>query len=75
MELYEDGKLELYNLKHDISEQKDLAPGMPDRAKEMHGMLKSWRESVNAQMAKPNPAWDPSREDYGYWWKLNTAPK
>jgi len=30
---------------------------------------------VNAQMPKPNPAWDSSREDYGYWWKLNTAPK
>ena len=58
VDLYEDGKLELYNLKDDIREQKDLAPGMPDRTKEMHGMLKSWRASVNAQMAKANPAWD-----------------
>jgi hypothetical protein len=38
-------------------------------------MLKSWRQAVNAKMPGPNPNYDPSRQDYGYWWKLNTAPK
>jgi arylsulfatase A-like enzyme len=75
IELYEDGSLELYNLKEDMGEQRDLARSMPERTAELHGMLKNWRASAGAQMPKPNPAWDPAREDYGYWWKLNTAPK
>jgi hypothetical protein len=38
-------------------------------------MLRRWRESVGAKMPVPNPKYDPEREDYGYWWKLNTTPK
>jgi arylsulfatase A-like enzyme len=75
VELYEDSRLELYNLRSDPGEQHDLAAKMPERTREMHGMLKNWRQSVNARMPTPNPKYDPAREDYGYWWKLNTAPK
>lgn len=75
VELYENNALELYNLVEDPGEERNLAEKMPERTREMHGMLKSWRQSVNAKMPTPNPAYDPAREDYGYWWKLNTAPK
>ena len=35
IEFYEDGKLELYNLKDDIGEKNDLAAKMPDKVKEL----------------------------------------
>jgi arylsulfatase A-like enzyme len=75
VEFFEDGRLELYNLAEDISEKRDLAAANPSRTKELHGMLKNWRASVNAQLPKPNPSWDPAREDHGYWWRTNTALK
>jgi arylsulfatase A-like enzyme len=59
IEFYEDGKLELYNLKHDIGEKNDLAAKMPDKLKELHQMLKDWRKSVDAQMPTPNPDYKP----------------
>ncbi len=55
IEFYEDGKLELYNLKDDIGETRDLAEKMPEKAKELHEKLKAWRAAVDAQMPTPNP--------------------
>jgi arylsulfatase A-like enzyme len=75
VELYEDGRLELYNLREDIGEERNLAAAMPEKTKELHALLKSWRTSVNAQMPKPNPKHDPKREDEGYWWRSGTLPK
>ncbi|MEW6355031.1 MAG: sulfatase [Planctomycetota bacterium] len=63
IEFYEDGKLELYNLKDDISEATDLSAKMPEKTSELHGLLKAWREKVNAQMPTPNPDYDPARAD------------
>ncbi|MCX7826507.1 MAG: DUF4976 domain-containing protein, partial [Verrucomicrobiae bacterium] len=54
MEFFEDGRLELYNLKDDIGEQKNLAAAMPEKAKELHDKLVAWRKSVNAPMPTPN---------------------
>jgi arylsulfatase A len=59
IEFYEDGKLELYNLKEDIGEKNDLASKMPQKAKEMHAMLNEWRKAVDAQMPTPNPDYKP----------------
>ncbi|MDA2930393.1 sulfatase, partial [Acidobacteria bacterium AH-259-O06] len=50
IEFYRDGKLELYNLREDIGEKSNLAEQRPDKAAELHQMLKEWRRSVNAQM-------------------------
>jgi arylsulfatase A-like enzyme len=55
VELYESGKLELYNLEEDISESDNLSEQMPGKTDEMHKMLVNWRSSVNAQMPLPNP--------------------
>ena len=55
VELYETGKIELYNLAEDISEKNDLAGIYPDKAAQLHTLLKKWRKDVNANMPVPNP--------------------
>ncbi|MGL4400588.1 MAG: sulfatase [Luteolibacter sp.] len=54
MEYIEDGKLELYNLRDDIGETKNLTADMPDKAKELHGRLIAWRKEINAPMPTKN---------------------
>jgi arylsulfatase A-like enzyme len=54
MEFFEDGRLELYNLKEDIGESKNLATEMPNKAKELHAKMIVWRESVKAPMPVKN---------------------
>jgi arylsulfatase A-like enzyme len=54
MEYLEDGHLELYNLKDDLSETKNLATTNPDKAKELHQRLIAWRKETNAPMPTPN---------------------
>jgi arylsulfatase A-like enzyme len=60
VELYETGKLELYNIKEDISETIDLSGKMKDKTAEMYKMLVNWRKSVNAQMPDVNPEYSPA---------------
>ena len=62
MEYLEDGKLELYNLRDDIGESKNLAQTMPDKAKELHARLVAWRKEVNAPMPTPNKPGDAPAE-------------
>jgi arylsulfatase A-like enzyme len=59
IERYETGDLELYNLAADIGEHNDLADAMPDKAAELHALLKQWRADVDARMPTPNPDWKP----------------
>lgn len=54
MEFFEDDRLELYNLKEDIGESKNLVTEMPDKAKELHAKMIAWRESVKAPMPVKN---------------------
>jgi hypothetical protein len=54
MEYLEDGKLELYNLRDDIGEKKNLAAEMPDKTKELLARLVAWRKEVNAPMPTKN---------------------
>ena len=54
LEFFEDGRLELYNLRDDPGEQHDLASQEPDRAGELHAMLKTWRSDIAAPMPQPN---------------------
>jgi arylsulfatase A-like enzyme len=54
MEFFEDGHLELYNLKDDIGEQHNLAESNPDKARELHKKMFAWRMSVEAPMPTPN---------------------
>ncbi len=61
IEFFEDNTLELYNLKDDPSEQRNLAVQERARAKAMQSTLVSWRREVAARMPVPNPAYDPAR--------------
>jgi arylsulfatase A len=63
IEFYEDGRLELYNLKEDIGEKENLAAKMPEKADELKGRLAAWRKSVGAKMPTPNPDHNPARAD------------
>ncbi len=58
IEFFEDGKLELYNLRNDIGEEHDLASQQPDRVRAMHAKLVAWRESVEAKIPQPNPDYE-----------------
>jgi arylsulfatase A-like enzyme len=55
IEFYEDSRVELYNLKDDIGEQKDLAAKMPGKVADLRLLLHQWRKRVGALMPTPNP--------------------
>jgi hypothetical protein len=59
IEHYEDGRLELFNLKTDTSETKDVSASEAPRVAAMRGKLEAWRRSVKASMPKGNPAFQP----------------
>lgn len=59
IKFYEDNRVELYNLRDDISERNDLAGRMPDVAARMERKLDAWLKSVDAKMPTPNPNYDP----------------
>ena len=53
IEFFETGKKELYNLKNDIGESKDLAPSHPEVLQKMTTKMSQWRTEHNAQMPTP----------------------
>ena len=55
LEYYEDNRVELYNLKNDLSESQDLANSMPDLASQLRSELHNWRTEVGALVPEPNP--------------------
>ena len=57
IEFYEDSRVELYNLKDDPVETKDLAQTNAPKAKELQGLLANWRTSVGAQMPTANSSY------------------
>jgi arylsulfatase A-like enzyme len=54
MEYFEDGRLELYNLKDDLGETRNRAAEMPQKAQELRQMMAAWRQSVDAKMPTPH---------------------
>jgi arylsulfatase A-like enzyme len=59
IEFYEDNRVELYNLKDDISEKNDLSAKLPQKTEKLHQMLQTWRQQVKARMPKPRPDYKP----------------
>jgi hypothetical protein len=62
VEFYEDGKVELYNLKDDISESRDLAAAQPAKRDELLAILRAWRKQVGAQMPTANPDYNAAKD-------------
>ncbi len=60
MKFYEDGRLALFDLDADISERNDLSQQMPEKVRALDGLLVTYLAEVDAQMATPNPDYDPA---------------
>jgi len=66
IEYFEDSAIELYNLKDDVGETKDLFRARPDKAKELHKILVDWRRAVGAPVpTERNPEYDPNGRAQG----------
>jgi arylsulfatase A len=50
VENYETNAIELYNLKEDLSENRDLSKQNPQKAKELFQLLTQWQKEVGANM-------------------------
>lgn len=63
IEFFENGELELYNLKEDQAEQNNLAESQPEKADALLKEMLQWRKDVGAQGMSPNPKYNSSAED------------
>ncbi|MCW8130393.1 MAG: sulfatase [Planctomycetota bacterium] len=57
IEFFEDNHVELYNLREDQGEDRDLAAAQPERTRELLEMLHAWQGSVAAVRPEHNPDW------------------
>ncbi|MFA5690023.1 MAG: sulfatase [Kiritimatiellales bacterium] len=57
---YETGTDELYNLKTDLGEEKNLAAELPEKVSELREKLTAWLKEMDAVIpCEPNPAYNP----------------
>ncbi|EDM28464.1 arylsulphatase A [Lentisphaera araneosa HTCC2155] len=68
-------KVELYNLRSDLSEKNDLSQSMPEKAKEMELKLMNWLAERKAHMPKINPNYDPEKATDSIASKVDTFGK
>ena len=64
IEFFDDMRVELYNLREDIGEQRNLAAEMPAKVDELRVRLRAWRKEVGAQMPSRNLNYDPSKLEH-----------
>jgi arylsulfatase A-like enzyme len=58
-EYFEDGRLELYDLRRDVGEQTNLAAARPEKTRELLDVLERWRSEVGAPVpTERNPEYD-----------------
>ncbi|MFM7137931.1 MAG: hypothetical protein ACKO1M_12820, partial [Planctomycetota bacterium] len=64
IDFFEDGgHVELYNLRDDPGEERNLAPPMPDETAKLTAALRAWQRETKAAIPNtPNPAYDPRAE-------------
>jgi arylsulfatase A-like enzyme len=59
IEYFENNDIELYNLKNDIEEDKNLAESNPEKANELLEMLQNWRSETKAPVpSELNPEYE-----------------
>lgn len=61
IERYDDGKVELFDVRADPGETRDLAAARPGTVRSMRAQLRAWLTSVGAQENRPNPSFVPER--------------
>jgi len=59
IEFFEDGRVELYNLREDVGEAYDLAAALPELAERLRRELHDWQQEVEAAIPQVNPNYDP----------------
>ncbi len=59
IEFFDNGKLELYDLKTDLRERENLAHRMPEKAAQLRAKLARWRAAVGAAVPASAPATAP----------------
>ena len=57
--------LQLYNLREDIGEEKNLASGMPEKVAELHKALMDHLRQTEARLPTRNPLHDPTKPETG----------
>jgi arylsulfatase A-like enzyme len=60
IEFFEDGRRELYDLRKDPGEMRNLSADKPAVLKELGEKLAAWRKAVGARPMKPNPDYVPN---------------
>ena len=63
VQFYGDNHLELYNLKSDIKESKNLVDLFPQRVANMLLLLNNWKKSTRARLPMLNPYYNPNYEE------------
>lgn len=62
-EYFEDNALELYDLDADPGERNNLAKSLPNKAAELHNLLMTWRQRINAPVpTQLNPLYNQAKE-------------
>ena len=75
IEFFDDMRVELYNLREDIGEERNLAAQMPEKVDELRGRLHAWRKEVGAQMPSRNPNYEPSKPEHDPATRRKPAPE
>ena len=60
---YEKKTQRLFDLENDPGEERDLAAKLPEKAAELDARLTRYLNAVAAQLAQPNPNYDPTKAD------------
>ncbi len=60
IEFYEDGRRELFDVKKDLSESRNLAAQNPEQVRMLAEKLDAWRREVGATMPKANTLYRPN---------------
>lgn len=61
IEYFENGTVQLFDLRNDPGEQHDLARDEPDTAAKLRSRLHQWRADLSAAMMEANPNYEPER--------------
>ena len=75
LEYFENGTVQLFNLRDDMGEQNDLSKIEGRKAKELTAKLHQWRKDVDAQMMPPNPDYDIALDPWSGTTPFRPGPK
>ena len=59
IQFYFDNHVELYNLRTDVEERRDLSEALPEKAATLREKLNLWKNDTNAKIPLINPYYNP----------------